>query len=158
MIGANERCSFDYGTDLCLPIYGRMPAFRSLSLQSSYFTDPLLSIFVLNMDLIQIVARMAASQGHPPEMEHLLSTTPIDVNLTDNQLLIAADGGDPEMVHRILQQFNTKFCATDQSGRNALAVAAFKGHDDVVKLLLTHDGVDASAEDVDGRTPLSIAA
>src|ERR1700755_2489129 len=101
------------------------------------------------MDLIHKVALIAASQSHAPEMEHLFSTTPIDAKLTDNQLLIAADWGDTEMVHHILQQSNTKICAADKSGRNALAVAAFKGHDDVVKLLLTHDGVDASAEDAD---------
>lgn len=79
-------------------------------------------------------------------------------NLYANQTLLdAAESGDLDVMHHLLQDGKEELNSTDSRHWTPLIVAAFNGHDLVTRMLLEF-GADTSAQDKSGYSALHWAA
>jgi ankyrin repeat protein len=102
----------------------------------------------------------------PPQNDLWESDAPISksaIELNDHQLtrnkslLDAAESGDVELTHHLLQTSRDELDSTDARHWTPLIVAAFNGHDLVTRMLL-EAGANTAAQDKSGYTALHWAA
>ncbi|RDW78902.1 ankyrin repeat domain-containing protein [Aspergillus mulundensis] len=92
---------------------------------------------------------MAACFGREDMFDLLWAHPDIDTLVRDHGgydvLIYAAQGGNENIVKKILQSHPRKISCRGRDGSTALMWAAARGHDSVVKLLMAHDGIDVNA-------------